>query len=501
MHNKNWGLYLLSSILFILSFPNFTGIESSFSWMAWFSLVPFIYAIDRENNVKDVVRNSLFYGLLIFLGGMYWLTEVTIIGYLGIVSYMSLYIVLFGVIRFYYKNFIINALAWTILEYIRGSFAGGIPWLLIGASQYKFIYIIQIANITGIYGVSFLVALVNSVVCEKKYKLIKTVFVLMILVTIGVYGNAKINKQDTGSELKIGIIQPNIPQEVKWDPDYSDWMIDRLINLSEKVGSCDLLVWPETAVPALAESKKTQNELVLMVRQLNCNLLVGSQGIDKENRYYNSAFFISEKKGIEKEYRKIHLVPFGEYVPFGKTFPFLKKCTPIEGEFYPGNEYVLFDVEVNNTKLYIGTLICFEDIFPSLARRFVSNGADILINITNDGWFGKTAGPYQHMILSIFRAVENKRPLIRSTNTGVSCFIDSSGRITDVIRDKNNNAILVTGSTSAYVRTVKKDTFYTKYGDIFIYMCISLFIILLLVPPFCIKAGLLYRKPNRYNLN
>lgn len=466
-------LYFLSSLLYAFSFPNFIepNFHNNFGWVAFFCLVPFIIATDRQKNPGGVIRGSFFCGLSLWLLGMYWLTEVTRLGYIILASYMALYMVVFGLIRFYNKSFFVVPLSWTALEFIRGNFGGGIPWLLLGASQYKFISLIQVANITGVYGISFLVSMVNagfSSFSRRKWIFILCVFALTIL-----YGKHVGEKPIAGKSIRIGLIQPNIPLDIKWDSQYTNWMIDKLTGLSEKATPCGLMVWPETAVPTLPESEITQKKLRQMTDELDCKLITGSQGIDTKGNYYNSAFLISNDGKPDAEYRKIHLVPFGEYVPFGNFMPLFRKLTPIQGEFKKGTEYTVFNLD----GMTLSVLICFEDIFPGLARRFVSNGAEILVNITNDVWFGKSAGPYQHAVLSIFRAVENRTPLVRATNTGVSCFISPNGEIVEIVKDKLGRELFIDGLAVRDIVANRDNTFYTRYGDIFGLACVFSLII------------------------
>lgn len=448
-------LYLLTSLLYIFSFPNF-----NLTWLAWICLIPLVIAVDKEKDVVCVIRNCLLCGWIIFLGSMYWLTYVTWLGYILVTFYLAWYIVLFGVIRFYNKNFIAVPLVWTVLEFIRSNFLGGIPWLLLGASQYAFLPVIQISNITGVYGVSFLIALVNIGIIKRRFSCI-----LVLLLAIG-YGGYCFKKPATGQKIKVGIVQPNVPQDVKWDPAYTDWMLEKLEILTRSIKGADIFVWPETAVPTFTETAGLFKIIISFIKETSADFIIGSQGIsfNGEKHYHNSAFLISKNGRIAGEYRKIHLVPFGEFVPFGKTFPFLKKFTPIEEGFTAGNEYTIFQIS-DSGRFRISALICFEDIFPSLARKFVQNGADMLINITNDGWFGKTNAVYQHAYLSVFRAVENGVPLVRSTNTGLSCFIESAGKIHMIkpfIETAQAREMLVS----------KRNTFYTRYGDIFGWLCV-----------------------------
>lgn len=451
-------LYFLTSILYILSFPNFNII-----FLAWICLVPLIIAVDKEKNIFCVVRNCFISGWIIYLGAMYWLTNVTWLGYFLVTLYLALYIVLFGAIRFYNKNFITIPLAWTALEFMRSNFLGGIPWLLLGASQYNFLPLIQISNITGVYGVSFVVAFVNAGIARRRRGLLISVF---IFGAVMVYGFYYIHRPVEGQRVKIGIVQPNVPQDVKWDPAYTDWMLERLTILTKQMSNTELIIWPETAVPTLTESADVFKRVSLLAKEINSFLITGSQGVDSGARYYNSAFLISNNGNVIEEYRKIHLVPFGEFVPFGKVFPFLKRFTPIEEGFTAGNEYTVFRISSRFYRdgLRISALICFEDIFPELARKFIQKGADILVNITNDGWFGKTNAVYQHAYLSVFRAVENGVPLVRATNTGLSCFIEYTGKM-HVVKP------FVEVSDVREILVPKGNTFYTRYGDVFGWLC------------------------------
>jgi len=464
--------YFLTSLFYILSFP-----AADFSWIAWVCLVPMINAIDMEKNIRTVILNSLLCGWSVFLGSMYWLTYITFVGWLILTFCLAWYFVIFAIVRFYDKRFFSVPIAWTALEFIRGNFLGGMPWLLLGSSQYNFISLIQISNITSVYGVSFVVALVNAGIADvlqKKYKGI--LIALLVLILVCVYGQYNLGKKVPEDKIKIGIVQPNISQEVKWDPKYTEWMFENLSELTKKIKSVDVIVWPETVLPTIMETSSIFNSIKNMAKEKNTNFIIGSQGIKRNNGetlYYNNAFFISNIGDFGGEYSKIHLVPFGEYVPFAKILPFLKWFTPIEEGFTPGEKFSIFELSNINCKL--SAIICFEDIFPNLSRIFVKRGANILVNLTNDGWYDKTCAVYQHAYLSVFRAVENGVPLVRATNTGLSCFIDHTGKI---------NAIkpFISTGESMDIKIPRNKTFYTEYGDIFGLFCVFLFFLLVVLP-------------------
>jgi apolipoprotein N-acyltransferase len=243
-------------------------------------------------------------------------------------------------------------------------------------------------------------------------------------------------------------------------------MYEQLLNLTNKITNTDLIVWPETVLPTVIETPQLFSRIKDLAKEKNANLIFGSQTAKKENSkilYFNSAFLISNKGELTGIYNKIHLVPFGEYVPLVKYFPFLKRLTPIEEGFTPGSEYSIFSLLSSNYKL--STIICFEDIFPGLSRKFVKQGANILVNLTNDAWYDKTCAVYQHAYLSVFRAVENSVPLIRATNTGLSCFIDYRGKI-----DKITPFVPISEAREVFIP--KNSTFYTRFGDVFGWTCV-----------------------------
>lgn len=469
-------LYLLSSILYVFAFPSF-----NVSIFAWVCLVPLICAIDREKNIRNVIRNCIITGMIVFMAGMYWLVNVSVIGLVVLSFCLSLFFAAFGVIRFYDKRLLTVPLAWTVLEYARSHVFGGLPWLLLGASQYSYLSLIQISNITGVYGVSFIAALINSAIAKKKRSCI--LWSLLVLTGVIFYGNYNLNKTINGEKIKIGLIQPNVPMDKKFDPEYTGWMLNKLEDLTRSVDSASVIVWPETSVPAITDRRAIKTKVTLLAEELETNLIVGSQGsktTDNEKQFFNSAFYVSGKGEIEGEYDKIHLVVFGEYVPLEKHLPFLKWFTPVKLGFAKGSEYKVFKIKDLNNNIIadLAVVICFEDVFPDLVRKFVLNGANILVNITNDAWFGETSSVYQHAYASVFRAVENCKPLVRATNTGLTCFIDHTGRISELPAFEE-------GAETREMLMPDRTTFYTKYGDIFLWLCIVFLLLRLVIRRKC----------------
>jgi len=315
----------------------------------------------------------------------------------------------------------------------------GFGWALLGYSQYLRLPVIQIADKTGVWGVSFVIMLINL----AGYKLIKNrlkralVFVIIAILALSAtlfYGYDKLREPFPSGGLVVSIIQGNIPQEKKWDERYREenlHMYEILTKEAAKEGP-DLIIWPETSVPGYLEEEDLLERITALADEVKIPLLVGAPSIDENENVYNSAILISKNGKILKKHDKIHLVPLGEYVPFEEKFSFIRRFVdkPI-GEFTPGSSHTIFKLE---NEASFGVLICFEDIFPSLVKNFVEKKADFMVNMTNDAWFMETAAPYQHAQASVFRAVENRVPLVRAANTGLSCFIDSKGKIVDRVK-------------------------------------------------------------------
>ncbi len=268
----------------------------------------------------------------------------------------------------------------------------------------------------------------------------------------------------------MGIVQGNIDQAIKWDPSYQEKTLNIYQNLTYKVAKpkLDLVIWPETAIPFFLEANLQYKFSILgMLQKLDCYLLGGGLGYsfkEGEVKYFNSAFLISPKEGIVGRYDKIHLVPFGEYVPLRGLLPFVEKMVEGASDFSPGKEIVTFSLP----KGRFGVLICYETIFPNLVRRFVKKGADFLVNITNDAWFGNTSAPYQHASMAVFRAIENRVFIVRAANTGVSLIIEATGRIS------LEGGLFKPEILKGGLRKCQKTTLYTQYGDIFAYICLGI---------------------------
>jgi apolipoprotein N-acyltransferase len=361
---------------------------------------------------------------------------------------------------------------------VRSYILTGFPWAIIGYSQYRTLPLIQICDLTGVYGVSFLLAFANVVFYrifvwlrekDSPYPLGGlTMLFLLLAATLG-YGFSALTRVEKGPLQRVLLVQGNIPQDVKWNPAFQESTVATYERLTRK--ECrfagTLVVWPESALPFYLQSEPAYAARVeSLACELQSYLVTGSPAFETDHgvtRYLDSAFLISPTGSVLGRSDKLHLVPFGEYVPLAALFPFVHKLVSGIGEFSPGKSAV--PLETAGGK--IGVLVCFEGIFPEIARAYVQAGAGMLVNITNDAWFGRSSAPYQHLSMIVFRAVENRVPLLRAANTGISSVIDSKGHIHSM------TPLFEEATLSAEVRRGEGGSFYSRHGDLFAAACLG----------------------------
>ncbi|MCK5541655.1 MAG: apolipoprotein N-acyltransferase [Desulfobacterales bacterium] len=480
----------LSGFLLALAFP---GVN--FYPIAFIGLVPLLVSIEKMEK-KERFFAGLVAGFAHYLILIYWfLITMHTYGKLNIIIagsalilmclYFALYFAFFSLIIgfFKYNSLFMPFFAaslWVSLEYLRTYIFSGLPWGITGYSQYLNNYFIQIADITGVYGISFFIILINALVAmivinlkkDNKKILLSGFYILIIFIAVFSYGITRNNKIETyidkADNTKIAVIQGNIRQDVKWDKRYVSETLNKYFVLSEKVSkeNPDLIVWPETALPFYyGFAKDLSGQVDVCVRKAKTNFLIGSPAFKKSKtkmEYYNRAYLLNRFSIETGKYDKIHLVPFGEYVPLGKYLSFLGKLTAQSGDFTQG-EYDTQPLQFGAGNA--GILICYEIIFPALSKNFVQKGADILITITNDAWFGNSSAAEQHFSTAVFRAIENRRSLARAANTGISGFVDPNGRVSE------KSEIFVGASLVHDLPILKIKTFYTIFGDVFAIFC------------------------------
>ncbi len=443
---------VLSGLMLTAAFP-----PGAFSWLAWVALVPLLAAMQGQAAGR-CFQLGFTAGAAHFLSLMYWIVVVlqsygglhvllSLFVLVALCAYLALYPAFFGLIHASVRESraggLLAAGAWVGLEYLRGHLLTGFPWCFIGHTQAEHIQLIQISDMVGVYGVSYLVACVNVMIFrllflrrgKGRFLLLEGGAVAALLALALGYGTLKMQDPVPGEgaeSIRTAIIQGNIDQSEKWDPRYQRSTLDvyRRLSLQSSRRDLDLVVWPETAVPFFFQDPSSLAAGVLSVPdETGADLLFGSpayEGSGDRVQYANRAYLLSTGNRSAQSYDKVHLVPFGEYVPLQRLFPFVHRLVPAAGDFTPGDR-----VEPLRTPRYsAGVLICFEAIFPGLARRHAREDADLLVNLTNDAWFGRTSAPFQHLTMSVFRAVETRLPLVRAANTGISAFVDPRGRVT-----------------------------------------------------------------------
>lgn len=489
MKVKDYLLAAISGLLLILSFPQW-----NLFILAWVSLVPLLFAVRGKDAAQGCILGAVT-GLVFNLGLVYWVTvSMTTYGKMNaalaalVLVLLAAYLSLFIGAPVWCSCYVerrqgIAAMAtlpffWTASEYIKSWFLTGFPWENLGYSQFLALPVIQLADITGVYGISFLLVLANGVIfvlletiALKKPVPYKMVAVTVLLLAASLlYGRARLERYDRqeGEKLTVALVQGNIAQDEKWNPAFLDktMTIYSRLTLAAAPEKPALVIWPEAATPFFFQSEQVYQEMVAAVmRRTGSYLLLGSPAWDHDGEgrnYFNSAFLVSPDGAVSGRYDKIHLVPYGEYVPLKPLFPFIEKMVVGIGDFTSGRE-------VKNLRFpggAFGTLICYEIIFPDLVRRFARDGAEFLVNITNDAWFGSTAAPYQHLSMAALRAVENRRFVARAANTGISAIIAASGRI------EQQSKLFTPASLTGIILKENELTFYSRFGDIFAVLCL-----------------------------
>lgn len=507
-------------ILLCMSYP-----ETDLPLLAWVALIPWLLLIGSGG--PRIALLSWLIGISFFTIKLSWLGYVTYIGWLLLSAYLSLFFLLFGISCSYlYRNLglplaLLAPFLWVSLEYLRGFLLTGFPWFYLGHTQYSYLPIIQIADITGAYGVSFVIVAANACFTQGLLRwrigkgghfLFAIAFIFLLFpLSYGVFRLAVLSYQEGP---RLCMIQGNILQDLKMDPDPEQRKrnLQKYIDLSRKLGSgtVDMVVWPETAAQGLLNldprlcretDRLAQTSISELAKELQAYLLVGGIAIELgkrdnfkghdspqdggllESTFYNSAFLYSPDGELLDRYDKLHLVPFGEYTPLRNVFPFLRYMVPYEIDLSPGSRWELLEFKGRNQENFrFATLICYEDTVPTLARYFAGHGADFLLNITNDGWFHDSPELDQHLAIMVFRAVENRIGMARAANTGISAFVAPSGDIYSLVRQDGKRREVEGVLEGTVLLAQGGPSFYTKYGDLFSQLCLLVTVGLLLAP-------------------
>jgi apolipoprotein N-acyltransferase len=369
---------------------------------------------------------------------------------------------------------------WVTLEWLRGWFFIGFPWAALGYSQYRFHDLVQMAEVTGVYGVSAVLVLFNMVVAavllargqgaRRNLPALATLtLLLVVLLGFGRWRVAELNALPAAGHLRVGLVQGNVEQDKKWDPAFQDETMRRYreLTLAAAHEHPALIVWPETAAPFFfQEAGPRRDEILALAREAGVPIVFGSpafrQTASGRLQQLNRVYLVDASGREVDTYDKMQLVPFGEYVPFAGVLFFVSQVVTAVGQLGAGIVPTVFQIPESR----FGALICYEGIFPALTRRFVDGGAQFLVNVTNDAWYGNTSAPYQHLAQAAFRTVENRVPMVRAANTGISAIIDADGQI------RWESPLFEMLWHVDEIRWTGVGTFYTRYGDVFVWLCV-----------------------------
>ena len=474
-------------MLLILSFPKF-----GHALVAWIALVPLLVALHGATGWR-AARLGYVTGAVSAIGLLYWTAfvvfqygggiprVVAVLITLALCFAFAVFPLLFGwatgrlAAAFGTRGLLGAPFLWVATELLRVHTFFQFPWCLLGYSQQPLAPVIQIASVTAVFGVSFVLIATSALVAmaildarERRLWLIGLVTLQGAVWGVGAWMLAR-PLNETG-RITVGLVQGGIRQEDKWQPENAWSNVGRHLELTRDAArrGARLVVWPESAVPFLYDEEPELSALLQeLVRRDALYVYFGND--DREPpphaRIFVGAKLLAPDGEIAARYRKMHLVPFGEYVPLKPLFTFggrvAAKVVQEVADFTPGTEAVNVSVEGHR----VGGYICYEAIFPALVRRFPADGAELLVNITNDAWYGTTSAPYQHLAMAAFRAVENGRYMVRAANTGITAVVDPRGRILEQTK-LFDRAVLV-----REVPFVAETTFYTRHGDVFAYAC------------------------------
>jgi len=496
------ALAVISGLALAAAFP-----KVDLSLLAWIAMVPLLYAIEGESP-RRVFFYAWIQGFACYVASVYWIA-ITLHNFTSLQVYQAIapmlllaaVLALFTAVSFAVAVFTATRLdlpivftlpvAWTAVEWIRTYFPIGFPWNLLGYTAYRNLELIQFAEFTGVYGVSALIVFANAVVyvvafqtCPRRTQAVSLGTLTVLMTGAFLFGSIRIRNvtaRAVEGPLKIAMVQGNIPQSVKWDPKFLDssFQVYREQSATAAQRGADLIVWPEAAAafffqpedryPAtFAQDALYRKSLLTLATQAGDPILFGAPALGVENGrvgFYNRAYLVAPGGRVEAWYDKIQLVPFGEYVPLRSLFGyFVNRVVAGFGDMFAGHTQTVF--QVKGAKL--GVLICYESIFPNLSRSVVKDGAEMLVNITNDAWYGESSAPYQLLAMAAMRAVETKVPLVRVANTGISAVIEPTGRITAP------TPLFTRGTQTEDVYWHREVTVYTAVGDLFAEICFAL---------------------------
>jgi apolipoprotein N-acyltransferase len=493
----DYGLALLSGALLALSFPKF-----GYPAFAWIALVPLLIAVAgwrgegrSEARALRTFALGLITGIVYFVGTTYWTGTVlqqfggvpAVLALLAMVL-LALYLALFPALTALIVAHLVRGVGlralflapavWVAAEYLRGYLFGGFPWVPLGNSQVTVLPVAQLASVFGVYGLSALVAFVSAslayaVLSAGRARAMGFGVAALTVGIVAAWGfvrmaDGRLTRE--GTLIRVGLIQGNIAQEDKWNPREAQRIFTTYLAMTRDAvrRGAEFIVWPESSTPFMFEEDEVGETAVRdLARELRVPILLGSDQIDRSGdviRLYNAAFLVTPDGETGGVYRKIHLVPFGEYIPFKNLLYFVSPLVERLADFAPGTSMTMLPVGSHQ----VNTAICYEVVYPSLIREAVLAGSQLLTTITNDGWYGYSSAPYQHFEMASMRAIEQGRYLVRAANTGISGIVDPYGRVVE------RSAIFEQVGLVGEARVLAGRTIYSAVGDVVAYAAIAL---------------------------
>ncbi|HXE79866.1 MAG TPA: apolipoprotein N-acyltransferase [Vicinamibacterales bacterium] len=474
----------MSGALLALSFPKY-----GHPAVAWLALVPLlVHLADRVTAPNPARRGFVggwLCGVVYFAGTIYW-TGGVMARYGGIdpalaaaiagllIAFLALFPGVFGIVqshltvRYGPRAVLLAPFVWTATELGRTWLFGGFPWALVGYSQTTVLPVAQLASVTGVYGLSALIVFVSAaaalaVTGRGRERWVAPSAATALVAVTALWGSVRIEDARllrTGTPLQVGLVQGNVPQDRKWDPAFARDILSDYLEASRAAADrgARLIIWPESATPFTFDQNPRGEAIRMLARERRVWILFGSDEVDAKDPSvsYNSAFLIGPDGSTAGVYRKVQLVPFGEYVPFRRLLFFAKPLVQAVGDFAPGEG----PVPLPFAEGILTTAICYEVVYPALIREGVLAGSTLLTTITNDAWFGRSSAPYQHFEMAAMRAIEQGRYLARSANTGISGIVDPYGRVI-AASGLFESAVIV-----EQVRLIAERTIYARIGDV-----------------------------------
>jgi apolipoprotein N-acyltransferase len=464
-------------------------------YLPWVVFIPVLFVLSRASSYKEAFLSGFIFGCVVFTGTIYWLYHVASFGVLFCIAYCALYYGVFALLIWHMtfrrpSSFLISTLrlaifvplAGVMCEYLRAEVPLlGFGWAVLGYSQAECAKVLAFARFLGVYGISALILFFNAMlfaVLSRRennkgallHKAVVLLVLMVVMVGVAIYGNNVSRAVDSPRTMRVALVQPNISLEEKWEPLLKELVIKKTLKLIELVDfqDPDIIILPEAAYPGALKWEFEESPFEELALMIKTPIIIGAPNLTNDLRSFNSAFFIDEGE-LKAVHNKLRLVPFGEFVPFRPFFALFgldKVAYSLGvGDFSFGTTYTLFKKE--SLQANFGVLVCFEDTIPSLARNFMKEGANVLVNITNDAWFKRSVEPYQHLQAARLRAVENNCYLVRAANTGISAFIAPNGAVMSMVKDEHGDICFVTGIAVDTIGLKKGESPYAKIGYLF----------------------------------